>query len=241
MSIGEKIKMYRKSKRLTQEQLGELSGLSKNAIYNYENNKRTPNIDIIKKIANALEVPISILTDEINVMNWVPSAGGLEDNSKVEKLRNKLNVTKLTSDNINSIRYNLEKDKIDLAITLLEDHGYKVTISENEIITINDYSDTLKPFNVDMDAFVDFSKNLRWAIDSFINKFIDENSTKNNIIGTLGNGRYILTSYTPNSLNNKSDNESIKLDDAEKSLIDKFGVGKGMHNRKKPDLKQADK
>lgn len=176
MNIGENIKTYRKEKGLTQEQLGNLSGLSKNAIYNYENNKRVPNIDTIKQIANALDIPISILTGERDAIDLFATAGGLEDNSKVEALMSKLNITKLTPDNINSIRYNLEKDKIDLAITLLDNHGYEVTINENELVTINDYSNILKPFNIDMDTFVDFSKNLHWAIDSFINKFIDENS-----------------------------------------------------------------
>lgn len=242
MNIGENIKKYRIEKNLKQSELAERSGISRVAIGNYERGERTPNIDIIKKIANALDVPISILTGEINVMNWVPSAGGLEDNSKVEALMSKLNVTKLTPNNINSIRYNLEKDKIDLAITLLDTHGYKVTINENELVTINDYSNILKPFNIDMDTFIDFSKNLQWAIDSFINKFIDENSNANNnldvleneepIMYDIGNGELIPAEYFPDYLKNQL-NKPRKLDESEKRIIDKFGVGKGMHNRKK--------
>lgn len=69
MSIGEKIKMYRKSKRLTQEQLGELSGLSKNAIYNYENNKRTPNLNTICKISVALGIEVNDLIGSSNLKN----------------------------------------------------------------------------------------------------------------------------------------------------------------------------
>lgn len=61
MNIGENIKTYRKEKGLTQEQLGNLSGLSKNAIYNYENNKRVPNITTIYNISNALEVSLDEL------------------------------------------------------------------------------------------------------------------------------------------------------------------------------------
>ncbi|MDY3001910.1 helix-turn-helix transcriptional regulator [Romboutsia timonensis] len=234
MNIGENIKTYRKEKGLTQEQLGNLSGLSKNAIYNYENNKRVPNIDTIKQIANALDIPISILTGERDAIDLFATAGGLEDNSKVEALMSKLNITKLTPDNINSIRYTLEKDKVNLAIALLENHRYKATILGNEFVTISDYDNILKPFNIDLDTFIDFSKNLHWAIDSFINKFIDENSNENN------------TEYVPeyqylqfiDKVNNMT---SINLDESEKNLIDKFGIPKGMHKKKNnPSKKESE-
>lgn len=242
MSIGENIKKYRIEKNLKQSELAERAGISRVAVGNYERGERTPNIDILKKIANALEIPISILTGENNVMNWFAGAGGLENNSKTESLMSKLNVTKLTDNNINSIRYSLEKDKIDLAITLLDNHGYKTTISENEFVTISDYNSILSPFNINLDTFIDFSKNLQWAIDSFINKFIDENSNENNnldvleneesIMYDIGNGELILAEYFPDYLKNQL-NKPRKLDESEKRIIDKFGVGKGMHNRKK--------
>ncbi|WP_286315352.1 helix-turn-helix domain-containing protein [Romboutsia ilealis] len=245
-NIGLKIKELRKEKNLTQSQLAKLMNKSAITIRKWESGERTPSIDTIKQIANILEVPTFMLTGDNDVMNWFAYCGYLDDNSKVEKLRNKLNVTKLTSDNINSIRYNLEKDKIDLAIALLEDRGYKVTIRENEIITINDYSNPSKPFDVDMDTFADFSKNLHWAIDSFINKFIDENNTSDvlrneeSIMYDIGNGEFIPAEYLSDYFKNQL-NKPRKLNDVEKKLIDKFGVGKGMHNRKKPDLKQTDK
>lgn len=61
MNIGESIKKYRKEKGLTQTELAIKSNLSKNAIYNYENNKRTPNIDMLNKIAIALNVSLERL------------------------------------------------------------------------------------------------------------------------------------------------------------------------------------
>ncbi|NFN05142.1 helix-turn-helix transcriptional regulator [Clostridium botulinum] len=56
MSIGEKIKKLRKLKGLTQEELANKCGLSKNGLWNYENNKRKPNTEILERIATALEV-----------------------------------------------------------------------------------------------------------------------------------------------------------------------------------------
>ena len=61
MNLGEKIKYYRNQLHLSQEQLGEKSSLSRNAIYNYENNKRIPTMDTLNKIAIALDVDIENL------------------------------------------------------------------------------------------------------------------------------------------------------------------------------------
>lgn len=61
MNIGENIKKHRKKNGLTQSQLGEISGISRNAIINYENNKRVPNLDTLKKIASSLKISIKEL------------------------------------------------------------------------------------------------------------------------------------------------------------------------------------
>ena len=63
MNIGEKIKHIRKDHKLNQEAFGKLIGISKNAVWNYENNKRTPSLDILKKMSKALNVPITELID----------------------------------------------------------------------------------------------------------------------------------------------------------------------------------
>lgn len=61
MTIGNIIKIYRKKLNLTQEELAKKSGLSRNAIYNYENEKRSPDIKTVKRIAEALGVKFSEL------------------------------------------------------------------------------------------------------------------------------------------------------------------------------------
>ena len=54
----EGIKLSRKEKGITQEQLAKLTGLSRNTIINFENDKRNPRVKDLKKIATALNVPI---------------------------------------------------------------------------------------------------------------------------------------------------------------------------------------
>lgn len=64
MKIGESIKEYRKRLGLTQEELAQKSRISKNAVWNYENDKRMPTIDILKRIAEALNAPITNFVDD---------------------------------------------------------------------------------------------------------------------------------------------------------------------------------
>lgn len=59
MNIGHNLKKIRKSKRLTQEKLSEITQISIASIQRYESGKRQPNIQTINKIAEALGVPVS--------------------------------------------------------------------------------------------------------------------------------------------------------------------------------------
>lgn len=61
MDIGKEIKELRKKNGLSQTELAQKCNLSKNAIWNYENNKRTPSILTIKKIGEVLGVDLGYL------------------------------------------------------------------------------------------------------------------------------------------------------------------------------------
>lgn len=61
--LGENIRKKRKDKNLTMKELGIRIGLSEQAIGNYERGDREPSIDILNKIANALDVNIYDLLD----------------------------------------------------------------------------------------------------------------------------------------------------------------------------------
>ncbi|MDO4536267.1 MAG: helix-turn-helix transcriptional regulator [Clostridium perfringens] len=97
MTTGDIIKNLRKTKKITQQELATKCNLSKNALWNYENNKRTPNIDVLTKIANALEININLLLDEKKYLNYLVRQSlkneidgtvrnSIEDQKKIKKI-----------------------------------------------------------------------------------------------------------------------------------------------------------
>lgn len=64
--LGIRIKAARESKKLTQEQLAEITGLTNNYISNIERTHSKPSIETLIKICNALETtPDYVLLDSI--------------------------------------------------------------------------------------------------------------------------------------------------------------------------------
>ena len=61
MEIGENIKMFRKAFSLTQAQLAKEIGVAEITIRKYEADKRKPSYDMLSKIADVLDTPISDL------------------------------------------------------------------------------------------------------------------------------------------------------------------------------------
>ncbi|MDC8000391.1 helix-turn-helix transcriptional regulator [Aequorivita todarodis] len=64
-SLGFAIKMARKRKNLTQTELAELTLKDRQYIYKIEKGKVTPNIVTIGVIANALDISISKLLEDL--------------------------------------------------------------------------------------------------------------------------------------------------------------------------------
>lgn len=61
MTIGEKIKAKRNEKKITQDQLAELCGLSsKRVIYDYESGRINVSLKVLHKIAEALDCDLEI-------------------------------------------------------------------------------------------------------------------------------------------------------------------------------------
>lgn len=65
MTPGERIKKLRKEKGMTQKELAKKLGISASQIGNYENGYRNPKLSTVRKIAEALEVPVSKITGMI--------------------------------------------------------------------------------------------------------------------------------------------------------------------------------
>ena len=59
--IAQKIKTIRSKKRISQTELSKRTHLHRNTISNFENSKRNPRVNDLKKIANALDVSIEEL------------------------------------------------------------------------------------------------------------------------------------------------------------------------------------
>ncbi len=67
MTVGEKIKSIRKLKKISQQELGNMLGVSQAMIAQYENGKRIPKIETLIKIAEALECEVSDIDENITV------------------------------------------------------------------------------------------------------------------------------------------------------------------------------
>lgn len=61
--FSENLKTQRQKKNLSQEDLGQLIGVSGVTIMRYEKGTRQPKLETIKQIANALKIPVSKLID----------------------------------------------------------------------------------------------------------------------------------------------------------------------------------
>ena len=63
MTTGEKIKYFRNMRGISQDTLGQLSGINSATIKKYEYGIRNPKPDQLLKIANALGISINIFMD----------------------------------------------------------------------------------------------------------------------------------------------------------------------------------
>lgn len=81
-NFGDRLKKARKDKNLSQEMLGKLIGVTRNAITNYEKNSNTPTYENMKKLSLILGVDLS---SEEKIVKFVPvigtaSCGSMESN-----------------------------------------------------------------------------------------------------------------------------------------------------------------
>lgn len=68
MTFGERLRKIRTEKGLTQVNLSKLCGISSRMIQTYESRDGNPKYDAVKKLAAALEVPISELLGETELL-----------------------------------------------------------------------------------------------------------------------------------------------------------------------------
>lgn len=66
-TLGDNIMLLRKKKSLSQAALGKIIGTSGDVIGRYERGDISPSIDVVSKIAEALEVSIDYLVGKTNI------------------------------------------------------------------------------------------------------------------------------------------------------------------------------
>lgn len=67
MSIGDRIKKFRKENRLTQIELAKSANISRSYLADIENNRYNASVDVLKAISAALDISLAeILDDSIN-------------------------------------------------------------------------------------------------------------------------------------------------------------------------------
>ena len=77
--IGKIIRTKRKEKNITQEQLGEMVGVSYKAVSKWENGRCMPDVSILKKLCEILGVSVDNLLD-------VKGEKKISDNKKIKKI-----------------------------------------------------------------------------------------------------------------------------------------------------------
>lgn len=107
MNLGEKIRYFRRSKNLTQKQLGDLIGISASNITKYEKGNIEPNLSILEKIAEVLEINVTELMTskqiEENTLNMFKNIYQEHlKQSPIVALLNEVNITECNG------KYNIE-------------------------------------------------------------------------------------------------------------------------------------
>lgn len=136
MNIGEKIKELRTKGNLSQAELAERAQISRVAIGNYERGDRIPNVEILNKIANALNINLSELLNPQHITTKI-------ENHTITDILVKLQDNDSTE--ISMVCYDLKK---------ITEHIYRCStkLNESELMYIRNFlnavSSTLELYQV---------------------------------------------------------------------------------------------
>lgn len=146
MGISENIKFYRNKKGLTQQELADKIGKSINSVKKYESGYTNPPIDVINKIAAALEINVIYLVED-NIRNEII------DKLKSDSSSN--SILSLIETNLNNIGKDDKKLAIELYKTLLDMFKalQEPLLNQHKVIKKIDNSKSIK-INVD-ESFID--------------------------------------------------------------------------------------
>ena len=139
MSIGKRIREYRKALSLTQKELAEQSGIAEITIRQYENEKRTPNATKLKSIATALKISPALLmgVDFSSFDSQVDVNKIRQELKEDESIKNYFKILGFTlEENVSKWHLENETQIIDDVEYILSKGNHSVTISEKEFQNI---------------------------------------------------------------------------------------------------------
>jgi transcriptional regulator with XRE-family HTH domain len=88
MDFGQNLMLIRKQKKLSQADLGKIIGTSGDVIGRYERGDITPSVDVVAKIADALDVSVDYIIGKTklvidkNTLNRIEEIANLPDDKK---------------------------------------------------------------------------------------------------------------------------------------------------------------
>lgn len=85
MTLGQTIREFRKQKGLSQEQLAEAAGLSRQTIYKWESDQAAPDLENLKLLAAALGTTVSRLLGEAPAPGAPPAPDYLDKGTRMVK------------------------------------------------------------------------------------------------------------------------------------------------------------
>ena len=104
IALGKRIKEKRISKKLTQEQLGEICELSAAHIGHIERGTRILSVDVLFRIAQTLGVSMDyLLFDSVENDNILSNIAPILKNTDKDKVANFLNAVRVLAENIDSL------------------------------------------------------------------------------------------------------------------------------------------
>ncbi|MDY0100608.1 MAG: helix-turn-helix transcriptional regulator [Bacilli bacterium] len=112
-TLGQRISKLRKSKDLTQEQLGQKVGVTSQAVSKWENDTSAPDIMLLVDLANIFEVSVDELLGNIKI-NETPIIVPLEERKNIDQLILRVNVDSKEGD---KVRINLPLKLIKLLLS----------------------------------------------------------------------------------------------------------------------------
>lgn len=86
MSLGKRIKFLREEKDVRQEDIGNILNVSKSAVSQWENDLRTPDMDVVIKLSDFFNVSTDYLLGQTDIKNTDDGVQHVNDDEALEYL-----------------------------------------------------------------------------------------------------------------------------------------------------------